>query len=66
MKALKWLFMMVIYLLVCEMLLAQEIAVYNDKSSAWIDPAQMVASIERMFPKKNILYKVVKAPELES
>ena len=55
-----------LFLSVCGILLAQEVAVYNDKSPAWIDPALMVASIDKAFPKLGIPYIVVKAPELET
>lgn len=51
--------------LISSNILAQEVAVYNDKETAWIDPAQMVASLGKMLPKNNIPYKVVKAFELE-
>jgi hypothetical protein len=55
-----------LFSLVCGVLLAQEVAVYNDKSPAWIDPVLMVASIDKVFPKFGVPYKVVKAPELET
>jgi len=64
-KLLCFLLSISLFLLICEVLLAQEVAVYNDKQPAWIDPAQMVASIDKIFPKKGVPYKIVKAPELE-
>ncbi len=45
-------------------LLALEVAIYNDKQPAWIDPVQMTLSAEKALEAKGIPCKIVKAPDL--
>lgn len=45
-------------------LFALEVAIYNDKQSAWIDPVQMTLSAQKALEAKGIPFKVVKAPDL--
>lgn len=53
-----------LFILACVNIFSLEVAIYNDKQSAWIDPAQMTVAAEKAFEAKNIPCKVVKAPDL--
>ncbi len=52
--------------LTCASIFSLEVAIYNDKQSAWIDPAQMTVAAEKALEAKSIPCKVVKAPDLET
>lgn len=46
-------FMCLAFFIVCNSLIAQDVAIYNDKSPAWIDPAQMVPAAQKALDAKK-------------
>ena len=52
------------FLSLCSSLIAQEVAIYNDKSPAWIDPVAMVLAAQKALDAKSIKNNVVNAADL--
>lgn len=57
-------FMCLAFFIVCNSLIAQDVAIYNDKSPAWIDPAVMVPAAQKALDAKKITCEVVNAADL--
>ena len=57
-------FMCFAFFIVCNSLIAQDVAIYNDKSPACIDPAQMAPAAQKALDEKKITYEVVNAADL--
>jgi hypothetical protein len=57
-------FMCLAFFIVCNNLIAQDVAIYNDKSPACIDPAQMVPAAQKALDAKSIKNNVVNAADL--
>jgi len=57
-------FMCLVFFILSFNLLAQDVVIYNDKSPAWIDPAQMVPAAQKALDTMNIKNDVVNADDL--
>jgi hypothetical protein len=57
-------FMCFAFFVLCSNLIAQDVVIYNDKSPAWIDPAQMVPAAQKALDALNVKNDVVNAADL--
>ena len=55
---------LILGLFICSVLLAQEVAIYKDKSDAWIDSGQMAPAAQKALDAKGIKNNLVNAADL--